>query len=69
MRSLTINQKQRIMKQTYYVMNSMEVYSQSELTPEKQRELSRQSQHVIAIVFDCSSKKECRDRYFKSIGM
>ena len=57
------------MKQTYYVIEPFEIYSQEQLTREVQRLLALRGSHVIAVMFDCSSSKECSDRYFKQTGM
>nr|WP_295440310.1 hypothetical protein [uncultured Prevotella sp.]DAV55051.1 MAG TPA: hypothetical protein [Caudoviricetes sp.] len=57
------------MKQTYYVVEPFEIYSQEQLTKKVQSQLASRGSHVIAMVFDCSSSKECSDRYFKQIGV
>ena len=57
------------MKQTYYVIEPFEIYSQEQLTKKVQSQLASRGSHVIAMVFDCSSSKECSDRYFKQTGV
>lgn len=54
------------MKQNYYVFPPFEIFSQEELN-ERANELKRDGRKCIAVVFDCSSDKECSDRYFANL--